>query len=452
MSTFRIAIVGRPNVGKSSLFNALCGQRVSIVDSTPGVTRDRVSADIEHAGRTLEIVDTGGRGMGDEEALGEEVNWQIKTAIRRCDAAILVVDARQGIQPLDRRIAQDLREADKPTVVAANKCDNQEQTALAADFYELGLPEVLPISAIHRSGLEQMLDRVTGQLPPAPERGDEEEEPVLKVAIVGRRNVGKSTLINTLAREERVIVSEEPGTTRDAVDVRFRMDDLEFVAIDTAGMRRKKSVKNPVEYYGMTRTIRSIARADAVIHMLAAPNTISRVDKRLAGEIADRFKPCIFAVNKMDLAEGVSCQDFADYVWDHLPWMWFAPVACLIARTGEGVRELIEAADELHLRSRERMQTSELNDAIAEIQADNPPPSDGNGYGKILYATQAERCPPTFVLFTNRHIRLTDDYRRYLANELRTRCGFEGIPLKLVERESDDAPAKQSAESGEESS
>lgn len=450
MSAYRIAIVGRPNVGKSSLFNALCGRRISIVDSIPGVTRDRVTADIEHDGRRLEIVDTGGMGITDEDELGDEVEWQIRAAIRQCDAAILVVDARAGIQPIDRHIAQELREADRPAVVAANKCDAEKHDALAADFYELGLPEVLPISAIHKRNLDDMMDRVTAGLPEQPEPPEEKRE-ALEVAIVGRRNVGKSTLINTLAREERCIVSEEPGTTRDSVDVRFQMADLEFVAIDTAGMRKKKRVKSDVEYYGMTRTMRSIGRADVVIHMLAAPNRVTRVDKRLAGEIAERYKPCIFAVNKMDLAEGVPCDEFAEYVWDHLPWMWYAPVACLVAQTGEGVRELFEAADELHLRSLERVQTSELNEIIAEIQAKNPPPSEAGKHGKILYATQAERCPPTFVLFTNRHLTMNDTYRRYLANELRTHCGMEGIPLRLVERKSEDAEEKESAASGSQS-
>jgi len=447
MSAFRLAIVGRPNVGKSSLFNALCGRRVSIVDSLPGVTRDRVTADIEHEGRRLEIVDTGGMGISDGDELSSEVEWQIRAAIRQCDAAILVVDARQGTQTLDRRIAQELREAEKPAVVAVNKCDNEDFDALAADFYELGLPHVLSISAIHRRGLQEMLDAVTAELPERPAITEKRQE-ALKVAIVGRRNVGKSTLINTLAREERCIVSEEPGTTRDAVDVRFQMADLEFVAIDTAGMRRKKRVDSDVEYYSMTRTIRSIGRADAVIHMLAAPNRVSRVDKRLAGEIADRYKPCIFAVNKMDLADGIPCDDFAEYVWDQLPWMWYAPVACLVAQTGEGARELFEAADELHLRSMERVQTSELNDIIEDIQSQNPPPSEGGKHGRILYATQAERCPPTFVLFTNRHIELNDTYRRYLANELRTRCGMEGIPLRLVEKVSENRTEKKSATSG----
>jgi GTP-binding protein len=421
--------VGRPNVGKSSLFNALYGRRVAIVEPTAGVTRDRITRLCEHDGTRFELVDTGG--MGTEQELSEHVEDQIRIALDRADLVLLVVEGPEGVQPLDHRIAHELRRAGKEVLVVVNKCDRMAQETAAADFYSLGFGELHPVSAIHRRGTGKLLDRMAELLPRT--AGPEEAEP-MKLAFVGRRNVGKSTLVNYLAREPRVVVSETPGTTRDSVDVRFRIDDMQFVAIDTAGVRHRKQIKTPVDYYSTARSFRAIERADVAVLMIEAPTEIARIDKKLGREIVNRYKPCVVAVNKMDLAPETTLEEWESYVRDSLPGLAFAPVVYISALTGDSVMRLIQTAQALHEQSFIRVSTGRLNRAMEEMTARVRPPSTSSKQARIYYATQVDTQPPTIALFMNHPELLNDAYTRYLANQLRERFGFTSIPIKFIPR------------------
>jgi len=427
-----VAIVGRANVGKSSLFNAICGGRVAIVDSAPGVTRDRIAREVSLGGRTVELVDTGGVGMESAAEIVADVEMQIAIAIAQADLVLLVADAQAGVQPLDREIAQWLREADKRVLVVANKAERPRDAQAAVEFFELGFGEPICTSAAHRRGLTELSERILAALPhqqdvpPTP--------PALKLAIVGRRNVGKSTLINCLARQPRVVVSELPGTTRDSVDVHFQMGDQHFVAIDTAGVRRKKQLSEPVEFYSQARTRQAIQRADVVLHLMDATDQITRMDRQLADEIISSHKPCVIVLNKMDLVpEGLE-KDFEQYVSGQLPGLRFAPLVCISALTGQHVLELVEVAQELRQQGETRVKTSELNRAVKEIVARRRPASRTNMPGNILYATQVDVLPPTIALFVNDSAHITPDYERYLANQLRNRLPYSHIPIRFVVR------------------
>ncbi|MHC4787892.1 MAG: ribosome biogenesis GTPase Der [Planctomycetota bacterium] len=429
-----VVIVGRPNVGKSSLFNAIYGQRVAIVEPTPGVTRDRISRIIERQGLTFELVDMGGVGLHDMDELAEEIQMQIQIAVGQADLVLLITDARDGLQPLDEQIARELREAGKDVLLVVNKCDRRTEEAAAAEFYALGFPEMHMTSAAHRRGIGALVAQVGAALPEAAAVEESEEAEPMKIALVGRRNVGKSTLINYLAQEPRMVVSEIPGTTRDSVDVRFRMGDLKFVAIDTAGLRRRKQIKDSIDFYSAARSKAAIRRADVVVHMMEAPMEVGRLDKQLAGEIVAGYKPCVLAVNKMDLAPGGTEEDFEAYVRDRLPGVSFAPLVCISALSGEGVLRLIELADALHRQSFIRVPTSDLNKVVQEATRRNRPPSTGSRLGRIYYATQVGVKPPGIVLFANEPHLIGDAYLRYLASQLRGAFGFSAIPLKFILR------------------
>lgn len=424
-----VVIVGRPNVGKSSLFNAIYGSRVAIVEPTPGVTRDRITRVIERGETAFELVDTGGMGL--EEELAEHVERQIRIAIEQADLVLLVVDIRQGLQPLDRQIADELRRAGKQVLLVANKCDRAEQEAAAADFYALGFAELLTTSSTHRRGIQELLEKIEGILPEAPP--PERTEP-MKIAFVGRRNVGKSTLVNYLAREPRVLVSEVPGTTRDAVDVHFRVDGIEFVAIDTAGVRRRKQLKENIDYYSNVRSHDSIRRADVVVHMMEAPIEVSRLDKQLASDIVEQHKPCVLAMNKLDLAMDTTWEEWEEYVRDRLKGVSYAPLVLISALTGEGVMPLLQTAQALHEQSFVRVSTGQLNRAMQEMTDRQPPPSTPSRQGRIFYATQVGVKPPTVALFTNYPELISDGYKRYLANQLRQRFAFTSIPIRFLVR------------------
>jgi len=427
-----VVIVGRPNVGKSSLFNALCGRRIAIVDPSYGVTRDRIAAEVCHDGRSFEVVDTGGIGLHSASQLAEDIEMQITVALEQADLILFVVDVRDGVQPLDRDIASRLRQTGKQVLLVANKCDSPQQDEQALEFFALGFGQPAVASAAHRRGLSALLDELVALLPEGREEGPEAEP--MKIAFVGRRNVGKSTLINYLAREPRVIVSEMPGTTRDAVDVRFRVGDNEFIAIDTAGLRKRKQIKDSVDFYSFARARSSIRRADVVVHMMDAPGVVSRVDKKLAAEVVGGHKPCVLAMNKMDLAQGVPCERFAEYVHQNLPGMWFAPVVCISALSGDGVLGLLEEVCSLYEQSFVRVPTAKLNEALERIEARRHPPSRGSRPGKILYGAQTAVAPPTIVLFTNYSAVINEGYERYLANQLRAEFEFHSIPIKFLVR------------------
>lgn len=439
MAVAQIAIVGRPNVGKSSLLNWLAGRRIAIVDPTPGVTRDRVSARVVLDGRRLELVDTGGIGVQDVDNLTAEIERQIARAIDESQVVLFVVDVRAGVVPLDEEVARRLRGIPRPVVLVANKCDTQELEAQAVEFFRLGYGPPLCVSAQQGRGKPALVAAIVRHLSaagaPAPSPQDEADEVALKLAIVGRRNTGKSTFINRLAREERMIVSEVPGTTRDSVDVRFERDGKVYLAIDTAGVRKKKSVKGDVEFYSLVRAQRSIRRADVVLLFLDARWKISRVDKQLADYILHEHKPAIFVVNKWDLVrDHIRTGEFGAYLRKIFPMLDYVPIAFISARTGHNVGALLKLADELHEQNCARVATPELNRVLRAALDESPPPMRQNRRPKVFYATQAAVQPPTIVLFTNGPELFDNTYQRYLLKTFRDQLPFGDIPIKLCLR------------------
>lgn len=432
-----VAIVGRPNVGKSSLLNRLAGQLISIVDPRPGVTRDRVSAICEIAGVYFELVDTGGYGVEDRADLTEHIERQIRLAVEQAALILFLVDAQAGILPLDVAVAQLLRTQSRPVLLVANKVDSPAAEPAAAEFYRLGFGHALPISALHGHGRTALADRIVSELRRSASGGPEPPaEPAMKVAIVGKRNVGKSTFVNALAGQERVIVSEVPGTTRDAIDVRFEMDGRTIVAIDTAGLRKRSRLADDVEFYSYSRATWSIRRADVVLFLIEATAEVSVVDKRLAHYIAEQFKPCVLVVNKWDLAKGLaSAEQYGEYLTKTLGGLDYAPIAFTTAVAGRNVRAAIEMASTLFKQSRTRVPTAQLNVALREVlRARGPGTRRGIKPVRIYYATQASTAPPTIVLFVNHPDLLTTAYKRFLLNQLRQQLPYDEIPIRLLFR------------------
>ncbi len=438
----RVAIVGRPNVGKSTLLNRLCGSRVSIVEPTSGVTRDRVAVpahlravtdegDVE---RWVEMVDTGGIGIVDRDDLGEVVEAQVQLAIESSDAVLFVVDVRDGITPLDVEVATRLRGAKRPVLLVANKAEARETGWEVDAFRRLGFREgPFAISAQNGEGLDPLIERLLALLPP--DLGAEPpEDPVLRIAVVGQRNAGKSTLINRLAGEERMIVSEIPGTTRDAVDVRFEREGKVFVAIDTAGLRKRSKLSDAIEFYSDARSHKTIRRADVTVLLFDVGHPLSSVDKKLARYALDRYKPLILGANKVDLVRHIERTEFVDYLRAELPSLSFAPIVFLSASEGEGVSKLIGTAERLFAQAQQRVSTGELNRVLKDASGARSPSSDGSRV-HIYYATQAESSPPTFVLFVNDKRLIGKSYLRYLSNRLREVLGCEEIPLHLELRD-----------------
>ena len=426
-----IAIVGRPNVGKSTLFNAMVGRRVAITEPTRGVTRDRVSEVVEREdGSAVQVVDTGGIGVVDPDGLSKDVERQIEVALAEADAIVFVCDVRDGMLPDDRHIAGRLHQMGKPVVVAVNKVESPRDQAGVAEFFALGLGEPLPVSAVHRKGTADLFDAAVAALP---EGLTAQAEPVdLKLAIVGRRNVGKSTLINAIAGEERVIVSEVPGTTRDAVDVRFTKDGKTFIAIDTAGVRKKRKIESSIEFYGFVRAQQSIRRADVVMLLLDVTSDVVEQDRRLAREIADCLKPCVIVVNKWDLAKGkIRTGEYAEYVRETLPMLAYAPITFMTAKTGRRLMPTIELAQQLFKQANHRATTGELNRVLAEVVRIRSTKRRHGRIAKFFYATQVAVAPPTILVFCNDPDLVDPSYRRFLANALRDRLPYAEIPILL---------------------
>lgn len=429
----RVVIVGRPNVGKSSILNWLAGRRVSVVDVLAGVTRDRVSERITVGDRHVELVDTGGIGIVDERDLAEQVERQIAVAMASADVILFVTDTRAGITPLDEEVARRLRSVPGPVLCVANKTDAPSWDAAAAEFTRFGWP-VIAVSAEQRRGREDLLEALGELLPPSPAVPPEPE--VMKLAIVGRRNVGKSTFINTLAREERMIVSEIPGTTRDSVDVRFEIDGRAFVAIDTPGVMRRKSVRESVEFYGLVRVGESIRRADVVLLFFDAAREIGRVDKQLAQAAFDAFKPTVFVVNKWDLL----AKQFPTAVWverlrDVFSSQQYVPIAFITGKSGKNVRRLIDVAQSLYKQSQERLTTGVLNRMIRTLLVRNPPPLHSGRRAKIYFGVQVRAAPPTIVVFCNNPQAFSPSYRRYILNAIRDQSPFAEVPIRLLFRQ-----------------
>ena len=435
MGVPQVVIVGRPNVGKSSLFNWLAGKRLAIVEDTAGVTRDRLNYLMEVDDRYFELVDTGGMGFEDADNLTAHIQRQIDAAIDSAAVILFVVDTRAGLVPLDEEISKRLRYVDKPIICVANKTDAENLNAVADEFYRLGRGKLVRTSAKHNVGREELLERIVERLPP-PEVGDEPPtEPVMKVAIVGRRNVGKSTFVNSVAQAERVIVSEVPGTTRDSVDVRFELDGKTFVAIDTPGLKRMKSLANDLEFYSIHRAQRSVRRADVVLLFFDAGQRISKVDKQLCQYIDQQYKPCIFVVNKWDKLVGqMPTERWATYLNDTFRTMRYAPIAFITGQTGKNVKALLNHAQMLFKQSRMRVGTPDLNKLVRAAIAHNAPPIDRGKRPKIFYATQVGIQPPTIVLFCNSPKSIGADYRRYLLTMFRDHLPFSEVPIKLYLR------------------
>jgi GTP-binding protein len=430
----QVAIVGRPNVGKSSLFNWLAGRRISIVDPTPGVTRDRITAPIQIGERYLEITDTGGMGIEDVDDLTGDVERQIQFAIDKASLLLFLVDIRSGPVPLDEEVANRLRGVNKPVLLIANKCDYPSLETQTGEFYKFGFGDVLCVSAKENRGKDQLIALIRKNLPPDDGSAPNTDEP-LKLAIVGKRNTGKSTFINCLAQEERTIVSEVEGTTRDSVDVRFEKDGKSIIAIDTAGVRNRGSLRTDIEFYSLARAERSIRRADVVLHFFDAAKKISMVDKQLAGYVLENYKPAIFVVNKWDLLkEKIVTGEFADYLRKTFPSLDFVPMAFITAKDGKNVQQVLDLAQNLHKQANTRATTGDLNRVVKQAMLDSSPAVRGSRLPKVYYATQVSVLPPTIVLFTNGPKLFDRMYQRYLLKTLRDHFRFPDVPIKLYLR------------------
>lgn len=449
MAVPQVVIVGRPNVGKSSVFNWLAGYRLAIVDDTAGVTRDRLTHLMSEQDRYFELVDTGGIGIDDVDNLAKEIEEQIETALESADVVLFVVDTRSGITALDEEVAKRLRYVDKPIICVANKADDPKLDPQADEFYRLGRGKLIRVSAQQNRNKQPLLDLIVQRLPEGARGAAAPTESMMKVAIVGRRNVGKSTFVNTLARAERMIVSEIPGTTRDSVDVRFELDGHVFTAIDTPGLQRTKSIKTDVEFYGAHRAQRSIRRADIVLMFFDATQRISKVDKQLCKYIGDNFKPCIFVVNKWDLMAGkMHTEKWVNYLRDSFQTMWHVPIAFITGETGKNVKALLNHAQNLFKRAQERVPTGELNRLLHKAIERHGPPIYQGKRPKIYYATQVSSQPPTIVLICNQPKAFAPDYRRFLLSVLRDQLTFGEVPIKLYlkERSRDDTRDELSGE------
>lgn len=450
----KIVIVGRPNVGKSSLLNLLAGRRVSIVDPTAGVTRDRVSTTIEipppresPGGESLfaELIDTGGMGIEDSMQLTAEVEQQIAHGLAEADVVLFVVDAQTGVVPLDNTVARALRTSgakSKPVLLIANKVDADNLEAAAYETAALGFGEPVCVSAVtkyqyHR--LHDVLRQTLKGIVPAESHG-ESIDAGIKLALVGKRNAGKSTLINALAGSDRVIVSEQAGTTRDSVDVRMELDTNEgkkvFTCIDTAGVRKTKSLSGDIEFYSQHRSLRSVRRADVCLLLIDAAVPVSQVDHQLVGEINKHHRPTVIVVNKWDLAEKNYTQDeYVSYLEDSLKGLPFAPIIFISATQQEGMEEVVAMALNLHEQASHRMTTSEMNQFIETIMAERgPAASKGGKQAKIYYATQLETNPPTVVLFVNIPDLFDHNYQMFLMNRMRDELPFSEVPIRLLIR------------------
>lgn len=444
----KVAIVGRPNVGKSSILNWIAGKLLSVVDPTAGVTRDRVTWIVNEKDRYFELVDTGGIGIVDSDDLSDDIERQIETGLNECDLLLFVVDAKAGVTPLDQEVATRLRKIQKPMVMVVNKCDGQKMDMEAPEFLSLaGMPQVITSVKGNRNR-QDLLDSIVEHLPAALDEEPDDgatmiETPEMRLAIVGRRNVGKSTFINQLAETERVIVSEVAGTTRDSIDIRFNVDGHAFVAIDTPGVRKKKSLANDIEFYGLVRAQRSIRRADVVLMFFDATKTISRVDKNLVDEIKKHHKPCIFVVNKWDLAteKEMTTEKWAEYLMHNFPSMRHSPIAILTAKTGRNVRKLVNLTQAIFKQGLTRMSTGKLNRALKAAIDNNPPPYRKNKRPKIYYGSQVAVAPPTMVIKVNDPKVFDEAWKRYLLGYLREASPFQEVPLRLIMRARDDKEA-----------
>ncbi len=431
-----VAIVGRPNVGKSTLFNIFANSRISIVEDTPGVTRDRLYAVAEWLDNEFMMVDTGGIEIMNADAIAVSIRQQAQIAIREADVILFVCDARAGITTEDEEVARLLRQSKKPIVLAINKADSPKQEMNIFEFYNLGIGEPIPVSASNHLGLGDLLDAVVEKFPDANAAGEMEDDDEIKVALIGRPNVGKSSIFNALVGEERSIVSDVAGTTRDAIDTPVVRNGQRYLFIDTAGMRRKAKVDEPIEKYSVMRSLRAVDRSDVVLMVFDAVEGVTEQDKRIVGYAHEAGKGVILVVNKWDLydKDNTSTLRYTETLRKELVFLQYAPVVFVSAMTKQRIHRLPEVISYVAEQNAMRIATSVLNQVIADAVAINPTPTEKGVRLKILYVTQVKIKPPTFVIFVNAPEAMHFSYERYLENKLREAFGFEGTPIHLIIR------------------
>jgi GTP-binding protein len=435
-----LAIVGRPNVGKSTLFNRLTGERKAIVDDLPGVTRDRNYGEVEWYGRRFLVIDTGGFEPNPEAGLKKQIQEQSRLAIEEADVILFLFDSKAGLNPLDREAVELLRRVKKSVFFAVNKIDSRAKETLLYEFYALGLNEVFPLSAEHGVGLAELMDRVVDAFPPRPGNGagedEAERERPICLAVVGRPNVGKSTLVNRLLGYERTVVDSAPGTTRDAIDSPFAFGREQYVLVDTAGIRRKARIADRIERYSVIRSLRCVDRGDLIIHLLDGPEGVTGQDAQILAYAFQRGKGLVLSVNKWDLVsqDQRDIKSYSERIYQKLSFLNFAPLTFVSALTGYGIPDMMKAVQRVARSYQSRIQTSTLNKAVRELfQRHSPPLAQGRQI-KFFYATQIASCPPTFALFVNSPKGVTLDYQRYLIHQLRPALGVEASPIRLVLR------------------
>ncbi len=438
MSRPLVAIVGRPNVGKSTFFNKISGKRISIVEDTPGVTRDRVYADVEWLGRKFTLIDTGGIDPRSEDVLLKQMRRQAEIAMDTADVICFFTDARAGLTQDDQEVAELLRKTRKPLLLVVNKVDHAGLNDDVYEFYNLGLGDPISISSVNMLGLGDLLEEIVKLLPPADPEEEDEAEHVVQLAVVGRPNVGKSSLVNRLLGKERVMVSNIPGTTRDAIDSRFTAPDgTEYNIIDTAGIRRKRVIEDEsLERYSVLRSIAAIKRCDVALMLIDAQDGVTEQDTKIAGLIHEEGKACVVVVNKWDAIEKETdtMEQYRKQVLEDLKFMDYAPVLFVSAMTGQRVHTVLDMVSQAYAQYTKRVPTGVLNDVLADAQASLQPPATNGRRLKIYYGTQQHVAPPTFILFVNDEELMHFAYQRYLENFLRKTFDFTGTPIRLVLR------------------
>lgn len=430
-----VAIVGRPNVGKSTLFNRIAGERISIVEDTPGVTRDRIYAEAEWVGKHFTIIDTGGIEPESEELIPKKMREQARLAMETADVILFIVDGKAGLTPADRDVALLLMKTRKPVILVVNKVDNRNLPDDFYDFYELGFGEPMPVSSSIGLGTGDLLDEVVKSFPQEAET--EKDEDIIKVAIVGKPNAGKSSILNKLIGEERVIVSPIAGTTRDAIDSYVELEGRKYLFIDTAGIRKKSKIYENVEKYSVIRSYTAVERADVVLIVIDASEGVSEQDSKIAGLAHDAGKASMILVNKWDLIEkdNHTMNEYTAKVREELPFMPYSPLLFVSAETSQRLHKIKASIDAVYDEAEKRVATGVLNDVIGEAVLMNQPPSDKGKRLKIYYGTQVGIKPPTFALFVNEKKLFHFSYQRYIENQLRENFGFEGTPIKIYIRE-----------------